>query len=104
MDAEGVLVGNQEKGIQINIATEFIFGNAIRDASGEVPVSDFASIMNFNKVAEQMNKKVREEVIPPFLTQASVGRPVRFVVAASVRKDQPFSPPLEAIPISLTLQ
>ena len=104
IDEESVLIENPDQGIQVRIAIQFVFGNAIRDASGQVPVSDFASIMDFNRVAEEMNKKVREEVVPPFLARASVGMLVRFVVAASVRKDQAFGPPLEVIPISLTLQ
>jgi predicted lipoprotein len=60
LNENDVTVGN------IRIATEFVFGNAIRDASGKIDVNEFKNTMDFNNVSSQINKIVREKVLPPF--------------------------------------
>jgi predicted lipoprotein len=44
----------------IRIATEFVFGNAIRDASGRIDINEFANTMDFNNVSEEIKKIVRD--------------------------------------------
>jgi predicted lipoprotein len=48
------------------LATEFIYGNAIRDASGLVDVKDFPNTMDLNNISEELNKMVRKTVLPAF--------------------------------------
>jgi predicted lipoprotein len=73
----------------VRILTErFISGNAIRDASGLVNVSDFSDTMKFNRISSHINKIVVTEVIEPFLeTSPETGQQVTFIGAAEVAED-----------------
>jgi predicted lipoprotein len=88
----------------IIIATSYIFGNAIRDASGLVDASQFPNSRDFNNISEQINKIVATHVIPPFLENVDKGTTVRFVGAAEVSEDEPEIYPLYVIPISLEIE
>ena len=57
----------------IRIATEFVFGNAIRDASGKIDVNEFSNTMDFNSVSSEINKIVRAEVLPRFKANVKKG-------------------------------
>ena len=48
------------------LATEFVYGNAIRDASGLVDIKDFTNTMDLNSISEELNKTVRATVLPSF--------------------------------------
>jgi predicted lipoprotein len=68
--------GNAQK--QLDIATEFVYGNAIRDASGLININEFNSTMDFNNVSAEINKIVRTEVLPSFKEKGKVGDSVIF--------------------------
>jgi len=42
----------------IKIATEFIYGNAVRDALGVINMTEFSNTTDLNSVSEEINKKV----------------------------------------------
>jgi predicted lipoprotein len=46
----------------LEIDTKFIFGNAIRDASGLVKLTDFKTTAEFNKISESLNTIIREKL------------------------------------------
>ena len=48
------------------IATEFIFGNAVRDATGLININEFKNTMDFNNVSAELNRIIREKVLPQF--------------------------------------
>ncbi|HEX6431224.1 MAG TPA: DUF2291 domain-containing protein [Niastella sp.] len=50
----------------IKIATEYIYGNAIRDASRLVDIRNFVNTTDLNNISEALNKKVRTTVLPAF--------------------------------------
>ncbi|MEJ2051067.1 MAG: DUF2291 domain-containing protein [Calditrichota bacterium] len=85
----------------IIIETRDIFGNAVRDASGLLNVSDFKSTMEFNAISVEINKIIRQEVVPEILGQARVGRTIRFVGAAEVNEDNPEIAPLHIVPVQV---
>lgn len=91
MDKKGIALrlDESESGATVRILTgQFISGNAIRDASGLVNVSDFSDIMKFNRISSHINKIVVTEVIKPFLeTSPEIGQQVTFVGAAEVAED-----------------
>lgn len=64
------------------LATEFIYGNAIRDASGLVDIRDFPNTNELNAVSEELNKIVRITVLPSFVT--SVKKNDRLVITAAI--------------------
>ncbi|MCP4610320.1 MAG: DUF2291 domain-containing protein [Planctomycetes bacterium] len=73
----------------IKIASGFyIPGNAVRDASGLIDVSEFSDTMKFNEISGEINKIVAREVIKPFLDKKpKVGQKIRFFGAAQVAQD-----------------
>jgi predicted lipoprotein len=57
-----VLVGDKT----VKIETEYVYGNAIRDASRLVNIKDFVNTTDLNNISEELNKKVRTTVLPAF--------------------------------------
>lgn len=88
---------------QLNIATEFVYGNAIRDASGLININEFNSTMDFNNVSAEINKIVRTEVLPSFKAKAKVGDQVRFSGAMELNQAHVNLDQIEVIPISLEI-
>lgn len=88
---------------EIKIATEFVFGNAIRDASGLININEFNSTMDFNNVSAEVNKIIRTEVLPTFKTNAKQGDLVRFSGAIELNQAHLNADSIEVIPISLRI-
>ena len=66
----------------------YIPGNAVRDASGLIDVSQFSDMMKFNEISGEINKIVVAEVIRPFLAKApQPGDTLRFFGATQVAQD-----------------
>lgn len=88
---------------KVQIATEFVFGNAIRDASGLIDINEFKNTMDFNNVSAELNKIVRSKVIPPFKANAKKGDKVQFFGAIELNREYPDLENIEVIPVSLKL-
>ncbi len=88
----------------IRIATEFVFGNAIRDASGLINLNEFSSTADFNNVSAEVNKIVRNEVLPPFKSAAKKGDQVHFVGAIELNRQHLKLDDIEVIPVALELK
>jgi predicted lipoprotein len=73
----------------IRIITGFyIPGNAVRDASGLVDVSEFSDTMKFNEISSEINKIVVKKVIRPFLDKnPQAGDTIGFIGATQVAQD-----------------
>ncbi|MEJ1239824.1 DUF2291 domain-containing protein [Chryseolinea sp. T2] len=111
---EGTVARLTDTGVTVNatnatskpvatIATEFIYGNAIRDASGLVQLSDFNNTAELNSVSESVNKIVRAEVIPPFVAKAKEGSAVQFVGAVELNKKYLELDTIEVVPVRLNV-
>jgi len=70
----------------IEIETEFIFGNAVRDASGLIKVSDYDETSDFNSISESINDKIRKEVVPDFRAKVKKNDKVSFKGALELNK------------------
>ena len=112
MQGQGRITAVNKTGVAVSIATppdsaeiiietRDIFGNAVRDASGLLDISDFKSTMEFNAISVEINKIIRTEVVPEILREAQVGRSIRFVGAAEVNEDHPEIAPLHLVPIQV---
>ncbi len=88
---------------KIKIATGFIYGNTLRDASGLVSISDYANTMDFNNISIEMNKQVRDKILPPFIEKMKVGSHVKFKGALKIHITN-FDGNLRIIPVRLTLE
>jgi len=88
----------------IELATLYLFGNAIRESSGLVDISDFLNMMDFNQVSVHLNNIARKEVVDPFLTKAAVGQRIIYSGALEVSENSlPIEKPV-IIPISISVE
>jgi hypothetical protein len=81
------------------IETGPIFGNAIRDGSGMLNVSEFPNSQDFNALSAAINRRVEESVFPALRAGAVVGAQVRFLGAAEVADPTTDLQPLRLIPV-----
>ena len=89
--------------ITVKLATEFIYGNAIRDASGLVDVKDFPNTMDLNNISEELNKMVRKTVLPPFKMAVKKGDKISVIGAIEIHKEHIKWNELEIIPVQLQI-
>jgi predicted lipoprotein len=82
------------------IDTKFIFGNAIRDASKLVKLTDFKTNADFNKVSEELNNVIREKAIPAQLSSLSVGDKVE--VVGAIKQSKKDALPILILPANIT--
>jgi predicted lipoprotein len=87
----------------IRIATEFVFGNAIRDASGKIDINEFSNTMDFNSVSAEINKIVRAEVLPQFKSNVKKGDVVQFAGAVELNKEHLNVEGIEVMPVQLKI-
>jgi predicted lipoprotein len=87
----------------ITIATEYIFGNAVRDATGLININEFNNTMDFNNVSAELNKIIREKVLPSFKQQAKKGNAIEFTGAIELNKEHLDLSKIEVIPVKLSL-
>lgn len=85
----------------VRIAIEYIFGNAVRDASGKISLSEFEQTMDFNMVSAEINKLIRKEVIPQLKNEAKEGRLIEFTGAIEMNKKQVDLGQVEIIPVHI---
>jgi len=102
-DAISVALKNDSAENSIKIATEFVYGNAIRDASGLLNLNDFSNMSDFNSVSGELNKIVRQEVLPPFKARARQGDVVKFTGAIELNQAHLKPASIEVVPIQLSI-
>ena len=103
-DAVVVDLKGGEVKTEVNIATEFVYGNAIRDASGQMNLNDFTNTAEFNTISEKINEIIRTDVVPPFLGMAKEGSNVKFTGAIEMNQKYIDISLIEVIPVELSIQ
>ncbi|OJV18034.1 MAG: hypothetical protein BGO21_14560 [Dyadobacter sp. 50-39] len=88
----------------VRIATEYIFGNAVRDASGAIDINAFTNSMDFNNVSAEINKLIREKVVPAFKSKVKKGDHVAFHGAIELNRAHLQVNDIEVIPVSLQIE
>ena len=80
-----------DNGQNYSIDSKFIFGNAIRDASKLVKLTDFKTNTEFNQISESLNKLVREDVLLKKLKDINVGDKIigKGVISQSKKENLP---------------
>lgn len=96
-----VAIDRQSRRVCIELGV--ILGNAVRDATGLLDVNKFASSQEFNSIAEELNKRVEQEVIAPAKENLMPGASVTFVGCAELKNNNDFES-LCIIPIRLGIQ
>ena len=101
VDADDITVAiTGTAGQTVRIATEYIFGNAARDATGMVDINDFTNTMDFNNVSAELNKIIRSRVLP-LLKNRKVGDTISFAGAVELNKEHLNLSTMEAIPVAV---
>lgn len=88
---------------EVAIATEYVFGNAVRDASGMIDINAFSNSMDFNHVSAELNKIIRDKVIPPFRSKVKTGDKIKFSGAIELNQEHLDIRSIEVIPIDLKI-
>jgi len=87
----------------ITVATEYIFGNAVRDATGLININEFNNTMDFNNISAELNKIIREKVLPPFKQQAKKGDRIAFTGAIELNKEHLDLSNIEVMPVRIMI-
>ncbi|MGB4840558.1 MAG: DUF2291 family protein [Saprospiraceae bacterium] len=100
---ENILITLDDKSaVEMLIATDFIFGNTVREASGIANIGDFQNTMDFNNISIALNDKIRSEIIPPFVEKAEKGNKIYFKGAIKVDTKKLGTTPFRIVPLILT--
>lgn len=103
--ADEVILGTSHNDsiLTVNLATEFIYGNAIRDASGLVQVKDFPNTTHLNGISEGLNKIIRTSVLPTFKSEIKKGDRVNIVAAVELNKEHIHWQGIELLPVRVQI-
>jgi len=85
----------------ITLATEYIFGNAVRDATGLININEFNNTMDFNNVSAELNKIIRAKVLPSLKQKARKGSEIEFTGAIELNKEHLDLSNIEVIPVAI---
>ena len=98
-----VKVASEREKPEVILVTEFVFGNAVRDASGEIDINEFTNSMDFNNVSAEINKIIRQQIIPPFRSKVKSGDKIDFIGAIELNKEHLNTRSIEIIPVDLKI-
>jgi len=87
----------------VKIATDFIFGNAVRDGSGEISINEFLNMTDFNNVSVAINKLVKKNVVRKLQTTAEQGKTIDFVGATEIYEENIDTENIRIIPVIANL-
>jgi predicted lipoprotein len=93
-----------ESSVDVELETGNIFGNAIRDGTGLLNVSDFTNSQDFNGISSEINRRIEEQVLPGLRDKVTVGAVVRFTGCAEITDDSTDLRPLRVVPIAAVVQ
>lgn len=102
VDEENLVIVAEE-GMQIQLATDFIFGNAVRDGSGTVDIDDFVNMTDFNNVSIELNNIVKGEIVPQLNELAQPGMKVDFTGTFAINEKDVDVHNIRVVPVSIEL-
>ncbi len=89
--------------LKASLVTEFVYGNALRDASALVELKEFPNTSDLNSISEELNKTVRQKVVPAFKPALKTGDQIEFTAAIELNKEHIHFDDLELIPVSIKI-
>jgi len=96
-------VSHADSLMPVKIATEYVYGNAIRDASALLDIKDFTNTADLNSISEAFNKTVRTTVLPGFKKQVKKDDKIEVIGAVEINKEHIKLNGLELIPLRLKI-
>ena len=103
-DAVSLAVTDHSTNAEIALQTGLIFGDAIRDGTGWLSVSDYPNSQDFNDISSALNHLVETRVLPGLREQAKVGATISFAGCAEISDEDADLNPLKVIPISAKVE
>ena len=98
-----VLIALSEGGpVSVQISSGPTFGNAVRDGSGLLNVSDFGNSQDFNAISSEINRRIEERVLPELKGRAAQGMKIHFVGGVEVSDLTGPYLPLKIVPVRLS--
>ena len=92
-----------DSSIRVVIATEYIYGNAVRDASGLVNIREFSGSNDLNNISEELNKEIRSHVLPPFKKMVKPGDRLALEGAIELNREHIRFNDVEIIPLRVKI-
>jgi predicted lipoprotein len=89
---------------EVSLQTGLLFGNAIRDGTGLLKVSDYPNSQDFNGISEALNRLIETRVQPKLRETANVGALVKFTGCAEVHDEAADLKPLKVVPIRVEIK
>lgn len=99
-----VVIERESQNPDLFIKTGKIFGNAVRNGTGLIDVSDFPNSQIFNQISTHLNKMVENEVLPFFISNVKTGDYISFVGCCEILNEKNDLHPLTLIPISVNVE
>lgn len=100
IDDNGVWVSTPS-GNSVLLATEYVYGNALRDASGLIDINKFSSTMDLNNIAAEIDRIVRTKILPPVKPALKKGMVIQFTGAVGLNQARLQLNDIEITPVSL---
>ena len=100
---EDEVVLEVSEGITVRLQTEFIYGNAIRDASGLIDNKEFPNTSDLNAVAAMVNDIIRQDSIPPFKRKVQLEDSISVIGAVEMNKKFPPLNEFEIQPVQIQI-
>lgn len=88
-----------ESEAQIVIELGFVFGNAVRDATGLISPSSYPNAQEFNDISAALNALVETNVLPRLKGIAQVGTRLHFAGCVEVADEDLELKPLKLVPV-----
>ncbi|QJW91284.1 DUF2291 domain-containing protein [Spirosoma taeanense] len=86
-------------GETVHLATEYIFGNAARDASGLINITEFDNTTDLNSVSAELDEIIRNQIVPTLKANAAPGKKLSFIGAMELNRAHLHLDNLTMIPI-----
>jgi len=87
---------------QIVIELGFVFGNAVRDATGLISAGHYPNAQEYNDISAALNGIVETNVLPQLQKIAQVGSRIRFAGCVEAEDEEVDLQPLKLVPVLIT--
>ncbi|MGH7237098.1 MAG: DUF2291 domain-containing protein [Candidatus Saccharimonadales bacterium] len=108
---EGTIVNIDDNGVWVStpsantvlLATEYVYGNALRDASGLVDINKFNNTMDLNNISAEVDRIVRTKILPAVKPRLKKGVKIQFTGATGLNRAHLQFGDIEITPISVKI-
>ncbi len=87
--------------LTVAITTEFVYGNAVRDASGLLDAKDFNNASDLNNIAEALNELVRKNIVPEIRKTTKQNNKLEIIGAVQLNREHVAKEMFEIIPLKI---